>query len=67
MSFLNYIATLKLPRRFAVDAQWDPNLPDAKTWEELEAYLRKKATKQEVIEEAAEVWKDYQDAIGLER
>jgi len=69
--FRDYIARRRIegrpPGRFAVDAQEDRDLPDAKTWKELEAYLIGKGAKREVLEEAAETWKDYQEAIGLER
>src|ERR1700693_1557730 len=52
MSFRKYIAEMKLSRtHFAIDAQEDKDLPDAMTWEELEAYLVAKHCPQEVIED----------------
>ena len=64
--FRNYIARRRMegrpPGRFAVYAQEDRDLPDAKTWEDLEAYLVGKASKPEVIDEAAGFWRDYLDS-----
>ena len=48
-------------RDFVDDAVDDPNLPDAASWEELEAYLKQKP---EVVDQAIEgakyVWQLYE-------
>jgi hypothetical protein len=71
MPFREYIASKRLAGvtegRFVVDAKNDRDLPDARTWGELEAYLVGKNCSREVLEDAAGVWRDYEDSIGLER
>jgi hypothetical protein len=72
MAFREYITSKRLAGvtqqgRFVVDAQEDGDLPDARTWGELEAYLVGKNCSRELLEDAAGVWRDYEDSIGLER
>ena len=53
MTFKEYIAGMKAGDfalgHFVLDAQGDPELPNAESWEELEAYLVGKKAKAEVL------------------
>ena len=64
MSFLAYLAELRvdgLPHgHFAQHAHENPNLPDAQTWEELEAHLTNQKTDPVTITSAAVCWENYQ-------
>ena len=71
MSFRDFVRNLRpvgLPLGcFLQDAQRDPNLPDARTWEELKGYLLSSNAKQETIQTAFYFWKDYQALRGRQR
>lgn len=64
MSFKAYMSKKRfdgLPHGdFAQHAHEDPNLPDAQTWRELEAYLIGRKTDLVTITSASECWKKYQ-------
>ncbi len=47
-------------RAFTADAIQDRDLPDAASWEELEAYLKQKSAGDQAIEDAKYVWQLYE-------
>jgi hypothetical protein len=63
MSFREYIARRRITKTpagdFTEDARSDDRLPDATSWEELEAYLRERRACHEIVEAARQVWNGY--------
>ncbi len=63
MSFLAYVKTCRdgIDRQgdFVREAREDPDLPDAKTWRELESYLWERNAGDPAIRAAQKVWLDY--------
>lgn len=63
MSFREYVAQRRMTRTpsgdFVGDAKQDPGLPDAKTWTELETYLRTKGAIPDAMAAAKAVWQGY--------
>ena len=54
-----------LVRAFIDHATDDRDLPDAESWEQLEAYLKQKSAFGRVIEDAKYVWQRYEaDVLG---
>ena len=53
-------------RTFVDNAVTDDHLPDAKTWEELENYLKQHQAPPRVLLAAEHVWKQYVNASGTE-
>jgi uncharacterized protein YozE (UPF0346 family) len=51
-----------LARQFADDAEADTTLPDAKSWEQLEAYLTEHEAVPEALSAARYVWEQYDKA-----
>lgn len=45
---------------FVSDAKGDKSFPDAKTWREVESYLRLKGAVPEAISAGKEVWKAFE-------
>ncbi len=50
-------------RTFIDDATQDSDLPDASSWEQLEAYVKQKHAVDRVIADARYVWQRYQVEI----
>jgi hypothetical protein len=67
MTFKEYIAGINAGGfamgHFVLDAQGDPELPDAESWEELEAYLvaKKAKAEAEVLKGAREYWSFFEE------
>ena len=65
MTFKEYIAAMNAADfalgHFVLDAQGDPELPNAESWEELEAYLLAKKAKEEVLRGAREYWSFFEE------
>ena len=65
MTFKEYIARINADGfamgHFVLDAQGDAELPNAESWEELEAYLVAKKAKAEVLKGAREYWSFFQE------
>jgi hypothetical protein len=63
MSFLGYVKTCRdgidPQGDFVRKAREDPDLPDAKTWRELEWYLWERNAGDPTIRSAQKVWLDY--------
>ena len=63
MSFKNYVAKRRVTDTpagdFVSDAKRDGQMPDARTWPELDAYLRSRGAHQEAINAARSVWRAY--------
>lgn len=63
MTFKEYLATRRNTNTpqgdFTKDALRDKNLPDVRTWAELESYLRSKAGGLGIIRAARSVWSGY--------
>ena len=69
MTFKEYIAGMNAGDfalgHFVLDAQGDPELPNATSWEELEAYLVGKKAKAEVLRGAKEYWSFFEEQARL--
>jgi hypothetical protein len=69
MTFKEYIAGMRASDfalgHFVLDAQGDPELPNAQSWEELEAYLVGKKAKEEVLRGAREYWSFFEEQARL--
>jgi hypothetical protein len=52
--------TADLDRQFVDDAELDPKLPDAESWEQLEAYLHEQEAVTKAMEGARFVWEQYE-------
>jgi hypothetical protein len=52
--------TADLDRQFVDDAELDPRLPDAASWEQLEAYLREHEAVPNALAAARYVWEQYE-------
>ena len=70
LTFKKYLASRRMTNRqagdFTKDARADRDFPDVNSWEELRAYLARKAqfgAVEEVIAAGQEVWRSYQRAI----
>lgn len=63
MSFREYVKARRITDTpagdFTGDARRDPNLPDAKSWPELKAYLEAIPHANGVIEAGYQVWQGY--------
>lgn len=66
MSFIDYVHHRRISDSpagdFTRDARRDEDMPDAKTWRELETYLRSKRASEPAINAAKSVWKSYLSA-----
>ena len=49
---------------FVADALRDPDFPDAKSWDELEGYLRRRNACPEAITAGRVVWRQYRAACA---
>jgi hypothetical protein len=54
-----------LYRQFVDDAEQDPSLPDAASWQQLEAYLNQCQADPQALHAARHVWEQY-EKDGLE-
>ena len=67
MSFRDYIAKRRITDTpagdFVADAKRDPGLPDAETWDELEAHLLAGNAASEAVEAGRGVWRDDQASL----
>ncbi|MGD9924721.1 MAG: YozE family protein [Pseudorhodoplanes sp.] len=63
MSFREYIQKRTVRDNpagdFVGDAKRDPNLPDATSWDQLEAYLTRKGAIPDAVRAAKTVWQSY--------
>ena len=59
--------TGNLDRHFVDDAERDPMLPDAASWEQLEAYLNQREADPQALHAARSVWEEYEKAARLAR
>ncbi len=66
MSFKNFLSTRKAAHDARGDfirlAVLDPNLPDASSWAEIQAYVERHHDYHSITEAGAELWKEYQTA-----
>lgn len=66
MNFISYIHQRRISNSpagdFTKDARRDDNMPDARTWRELETYLRSKRASEPAIDAAKSVWKSFVSA-----
>lgn len=63
MSFREYVKRRRITDTpagdFTRDAQMDPNMPDARNWAELRAYLERVSNLPGVIPAGQQVWQAY--------
>ena len=66
MSFKEYVAARRITDTpagdFIKDAKRDGKLPDARTWPELDTYLRVQSAHGEAVKAARSVWQAYRAA-----
>jgi hypothetical protein len=59
--------TDNLNRQFVDDAERDPMLPDAASWEQLETYLNQREAVPQALHAARYVWEQYEKELPPSR